>query len=572
MAQARERTRLPSPARVAARSVLLLLLAVYTATFSGLPDNPDAEVSFQTTRSLARGGSLALGDATPEARRIAELRFDVLEGRGAGEGRLYGWFGLAQAAAAVPLYWAGAGLAAVFPEIERRHAESTRMGAGQSEYFAHLLVGWRNPLLGALTAWLLVRTLVRIGVGRTESWLAGLSYGLASYAWPQARSTLSDVQATFFLFWAYHLIVRLRSDFQSLRAPRRRHLAGFGAALGLAFLTRVATAPAVLVLALTAFFVLRAGRAGLTLAARHPGGPGRSLFGMLAWAAAPALAALGIFLWANQARFGSPFESGYGEATGSGTFFGFPPYLGLAGVLFSPGRGLVWLAPLVLLVPFGAMQAIHRGEWLWPWTAGVMTAAVLLPVAFLPGWHGGWTYGPRYLLPLLPYLWVGVGLAFDRASRRPLLRRWAIALAAAGVLVSLPGALVDHMTHQELALGAARQAWPDVDAPTERDADEARFQAIQWDFAFAAPWAHWRILRHRVAGLSETFSPEEIFFVRGGEPIVPEGERERGFRHLAWVDLAQRLGGPRWPGVAIVGALLLAGVVLAVRGLDPLAA
>ena len=29
--------------RILARAVFLLLLAAYTATFSGLPDNPDAE-------------------------------------------------------------------------------------------------------------------------------------------------------------------------------------------------------------------------------------------------------------------------------------------------------------------------------------------------------------------------------------------------------------------------------------------------------------------------------------------------------------------------------------------------
>ena len=50
---------------------------------------------------------------------------------------------------AVPFYLAGRGLAVLWPSIEERHAATERMGVARSEYFGHLLVGWRNPLLGA---------------------------------------------------------------------------------------------------------------------------------------------------------------------------------------------------------------------------------------------------------------------------------------------------------------------------------------------------------------------------------------------------------------------------------------
>jgi hypothetical protein len=44
--------------RKRARAVLFLVLAVYTATFTGIPDNPDGEIAYQTTRSLALEGEL----------------------------------------------------------------------------------------------------------------------------------------------------------------------------------------------------------------------------------------------------------------------------------------------------------------------------------------------------------------------------------------------------------------------------------------------------------------------------------------------------------------------------------
>ena len=65
--------------RTAAWSVFLLLLAVYTATFSGLPDVPDAEVEFQTTSSVVRDQRLALG-GTPEAEAILGEGFGVAPG------------------------------------------------------------------------------------------------------------------------------------------------------------------------------------------------------------------------------------------------------------------------------------------------------------------------------------------------------------------------------------------------------------------------------------------------------------------------------------------------------------
>ena len=57
--------------RVLARSVFLLVLAVYTATFSGMPDLPEGEIAFQSTRALALRGRLALG-GSPEADALVE--------------------------------------------------------------------------------------------------------------------------------------------------------------------------------------------------------------------------------------------------------------------------------------------------------------------------------------------------------------------------------------------------------------------------------------------------------------------------------------------------------------------
>ena len=554
--------------RMVARSVLCLLLAVFTATFTGLPDHTDSETEFQTTSALGRTGSLALG-GTPEAEALV-LNHAQAPLREGADGRYYSWFGVGQALLAVPLYWTGRLLGELFPAVEERHAATRWYGVERSEYFPHLLVGWRNALLTALTGWLVVRVARRLLVSRRWAWVAGLSYGLCTFAWPQARSTLSDVQATFFLFYAFALCLRLREAFDRMRLPSRRDLFGLGACLSLAFLTRVLTAPAIAALLALALWTAVAGARRL---AREEPVPLRDLLKRSLWAVVPGLAGLAVFLGSNAIRFGDPFESGYGSAVFSGTFFAYPLHWGLAGLLLAPGKGLLWLAPAVVLVPLGLSRAWKQGSRPVVCTLLGVALAVFLPPALTLTWHGAWTYGPRYVLPALPFLWVVVALAMERVDRSWPGRVAAGALLAAGLVTNLPGVLVDHMTHQELALQAAREVWQEglEEYPDPRQRDDALFQNIQWDWRFAAPWAHWRILRHRVAGLGEEFSAREIFLVESDAVLRPIHDREHGFLHLAWVDLERRLGGAIWPGILLVAVLLVLGAVQTARGLDPTA-
>jgi hypothetical protein len=272
-----------------------------------------------------------------------------------------------------------------------------------------------------------------------------------------------------------------------------------------------------------------------------------------------------LFAATNLARFGSPFETGYGAVLGS--FFSYPPLLGLAGLLVSPGKGLVWMAPGLLLFPLGFVRARRKRHTLWPWTALCVACASIVPIAFIQAWTGAYTFGPRYLLPMVPIVWLCVGYVLEGAR---LGRVAAYALLGLGFVVQLPAALVDYRTHLDLATQAARVRWPDDPAwATPGDADEARFLALHWDWGFAAPWAHWRILRQRLAGLGEEFPAHAIFLMDSDLVVTPLERRERGFEHLAWVDLERRLDGrpgPAW--VAAVG-LFAAGIFVAVRSLDP---
>ncbi|HJO27460.1 MAG: hypothetical protein CMK00_01055 [Planctomycetes bacterium] len=560
----------PTDGRLAL-AVLALLLAVYTASFTGLPEVSDGEIEFQTTSALARGGGLAIG-GTPEAERILEEArrlesspgaFPVARGvTGAdSEGeRWYAWFGPGQALVGLPFYGLGRLLSALYPDIEARHAATTRYGAPRSEYFPHLLVGWRNPLLTALTGALLFLCARHLGTSRRSAFAAALLWGLTTFAWPQARSTLSDVQASFLLFLAFHGILRLRALLVSLSPVGWGPPLQTGLALGAAVLTRVASIPAAGALCVIALWVLHSCRRGSSSPA--PAGT-RWAFPRLALGLSPFVVC---FMLLNQLRHGSPFETGYGPALDG--FFGFSIPRALAGLFLSPGRGLLFLAPTTLLLLPALTRLRRDGDRLCLGSLFIMTPAVLAPVVTSAAWHGAWSFGPRYLLPLLPFIALGMALGIERLRQGAFGRRLVVLLALVGLLVQLGGVLVDHATHHDLATRAARLHWETPPDTPEADADLARFERIQWDPGFAAPAAHWRILRHRLSLGSDDFPTEQIFGIQEAQRLTPIHERDRGWNHLAWVDFSTRLGGSPWPPLALVLALALGGLGLAAGKLD----
>jgi hypothetical protein len=95
--------------------------------------------------------------------------------------------------------------------------------------------------------------------------------------------------------------------------------------------------------------------------------------------------------WANWYRFGSPFDDGHGQDPA----MAFSPLgAGIPGLLFSPGKGLLFYAPLCFLALF------HQRDWrLWlPFALSLVFHGALLD------WTGGTGWGPRFLFTSLPFL------------------------------------------------------------------------------------------------------------------------------------------------------------------------
>ncbi|WP_434004914.1 hypothetical protein [Candidatus Dormibacter sp.] len=141
--------------------------------------------------------------------------------------------------------------------------------------------------------------------------------------------------------------------------------------------------------------------------------------------------------WYNMLRFGAPWRLGYG-AQG----FGHPWLTGAWGLLFSPGAGLLWYVPLLVLAVAGWALACRRMPVLVGTSAALLVARIALYAAW-GDWPGLVSWGPRFLVPAMPALAVGIGEVVRRFHRLPLAVKLAVpAIAALSLAVQLVGSSV----------------------------------------------------------------------------------------------------------------------------------
>ena len=228
-------------------------------------------------------------------------------------------------------------------------------------------------ILAAGAAVVLFRAVARRRRESDARWTAVL-FALGTTVWSTSQALWQHPAAALFLAVAVLWIVRAEQE------PEWAARAGLP--LGLAVAARHAD-------------VILAAVLAASVAVRWP----RRIPALLLWALPGPLLTM-LYHWAY---FGSPLRHGFSETLGR---FSEPWGSGHAGLLLSPGKGLLIFTPIAAVAAAGLVRAFRGGE---RWLAGSLGVAVLAHWILMGRWlewHGGESWGPRLMTGALPLLFL----------------------------------------------------------------------------------------------------------------------------------------------------------------------
>jgi len=349
--------------------LLIFFVFFYLLTHPGPPTQGDENTLLLTAESIVTRGALAV--------EYGERRPTIIQG---GDGQYYTKLGLGQPLAEVPLLAFG-----------RLIAPLVSAGAGQRVVFGRFVASMLPVFLVTFTVWMLHSFVLSFGYsGRTALAIAA-AFGIGTMAWPYSGALLSEALQMCMLMLCAFAVCRWRNETGNWWLPVSSFALGFA----------ITAKPAV---AVVAPFVIA--YVAYTMREKSRGRRDQKWVVWLALFFVPLFVWFCVNLWYNHARFGAILNLGYGWIGRDVEIgFGTPWYTGIFGLLFSTGKGIFLYSPVLVLCFFGisGFWKDHRRECLL--FLG-MTVSILLISARWHGWHGDYSWGPRYLLPLVPFIMI----------------------------------------------------------------------------------------------------------------------------------------------------------------------
>ena len=248
----------------------------------------------------------------------------------------------------------------------------------------------------------------RLGYSERLAMVLSLVYGLCTMVWPYSKSLMSEGTLNAVILGGVYAAVSYSTD------NHKRWLTVCGACLGFAAITKITS------------FVVVPLVMGYLLASRDFRS---TLWNVGLFFLPPLLLGLGVEGWHNAVRYGTIWPSGYDKGWGA-LGFSTPLYVGLWGLLASPGKSFFLYAPVCLLGLVSARGFFQRNRKEALLFLEIAAAYTLLHAVWCL-WAGDWAWGPRFLLVITPYLILPAGVFFGSWPMKSRVARW----VTVGVLV-----------------------------------------------------------------------------------------------------------------------------------------
>jgi hypothetical protein len=428
--------------------VCMLTLAVYLISVRGIPTTFDERIVADTTSALSHGRADVHTPLLGEFPNLAVTRAD---------GAKVGIYGIGTSAVGAPLYVAGAAIAAFSPP-----SKHTNIVVNATMF--------TNAFVSATTVFVLMLVCMLLGATRWGAVVVGLSFGLASYAYPHAITLFTEPGTALCVIGA--VLFSLRASDGSSQID----LLSAGALAATALLFRVSAALFLPLFGLYLFAVglrssgfVRGLRNGITY---------------VLGAAGPLLLLLLVNWW----RYHSPVNFGYGLEKATGQKYAI--WRGLAGQWLSSGKSLFIYAPFAVLAVVAFVRYLRRIP-LEMCLLGTIVLANTLFFARVQFWSGDWAWGPRYMQIVLPCLAAMVAPLMNARVWRGVL----VGLSAVGFFFAALPAVLLRFT---ILFQSAYQADPPPTVHGPKNWDHS-YYALVWH-----TW-RWQPIRYQLAQLPHVF-------------------------------------------------------------------
>ena len=461
----------------------------YALGSGGHISTPDGTIMMRVTGSIVDRAVLDIEELTSWRKFGGKHVVD----RRTGEKRFYAKYGVGLSIAAAPAYAIGRLLLPLARDAERNLFEigferayrgdpkAARWKLHLSEpgnyrflwydgtsreNFDEVFLGFCTSLTNALIAAAIVAGVYlicrQLDYSARTAILVAVLAGVATPLWHYSKTFFSEPLAALGMTYCFYFLIRgARPD------ASRWYWTLAGAMFGVAVVTKL-------------FHVVLFAAVASLLVGYWPRLPRREAVLRTAGCVGSIIVALVLVGWYNFVRFGNPLEAGYGDEARVWTS---PALQGLAGLLISPGRGLVIYCPLVIVSAMGAKRFADRFR--------LELLFILLCVFWLAAayskwhmWHGGWCWGPRFLVPILPLLVIPVAAVIQSPPRRPAEQLVLGLLLGFSFVVALSGVLVNYNDYHNWAYSMANSrgafGWANY------------YQLICWHPRHAPVLAYWR--------------------------------------------------------------------------------
>lgn len=391
----------------------LLFFSIYLLSYSGLLHSSDAMSMLSVTESLVKYGGFDTNQIIWERWTAGPTYSQGAFGR---DGNLYSKKGLGTSLLAAPLY--------------RIALEVPGIGLVQT---AMLL----NNIITACTGAILFLYVKRLGHLTSTSLVVSLLFGLSTMAWPYSKFLFSEPIVAFTLFLTTYLLLLFREDPTSLFP-----LIGAAISLGMASVTKinnVITIPFFFLYSMLPLSKVRGDHRLLSIKEQLRERLTRGLIFI-----SFVLVTLVPMCLCNLSRYGNMFQSGYHPLE----TFSTPLQEGLYGLLISPGRSLFLYSP-ILLLSIVSLPAFFKRHPIEAALGLSVFASYCLLFAKWHMWYGGLAWGPRFLVPTIPFLivWLAPAAELVLNKRSPLLRLGFVLLSTFSVAVQLVGVSVNFRSY-----------------------------------------------------------------------------------------------------------------------------